>query len=85
MPLTIAQRKQRLRDLFGAQRDIAADQGVSKSYVSQAVSEELRPKTPRAQEKLRQVQAAIADKLGEKVEDVFPQMQQEAAPAARAS
>lgn len=81
MPLTIAERKHRLP--FGAQREIAEDQGVSKSYISLAISEELRPKTPRAQEKLRRVQRAIAARLGEPIEEVFPTP--EAPPLAAAS
>jgi len=70
MPLTTADRKFLMP--YGAQRDVAFDQGVKESYVSLVMSGEMRPKTLAARKKLRRVQVAIARKLGRPVDEVFP-------------
>ena len=71
MLLTIAERKHLMP--YGAQKDVATEQGASEGYVSLAMNDELRPKTQAGRKKLRRVQVAIARKLGRTVDDVFPQ------------
>lgn len=79
MPLTIAERKHRMP--FGAQREVATEEGVDEAYVSKAMNDEVHPKTPEARQKLRRVQVALARKLKVRVEDVFPSQPASAAVA----
>jgi hypothetical protein len=69
MPLSIAERKHQMP--FGAQRAVSAEQRVDPAYVSKVMNDEIHPKTPTAQKKLRRVQVALARKLGRRVDDVF--------------
>jgi hypothetical protein len=83
MPITIAERKHRMP--HGAQKAVARDLGVDEAFVSKAMNDDIRPKTDATREKLAQVQAALAEKLGLPVADVFPPShdhQHEAAPVA---
>ena len=66
---------------YGAQKEIAADLGIDNSYVSRAVSGDIRPKTAAGRQQLQRVQAAIAEKLARSIEDVFPETTREAAVA----
>ncbi|MBA3891593.1 MAG: hypothetical protein H0X64_13795 [Gemmatimonadaceae bacterium] len=70
MALSTAERKHRMP--FGAQKAIAAEEGVAESYVSAAVADELRPKTPAARMRLRRIRVAVARKLKMRVDEVFP-------------
>lgn len=79
MPLTIAERKHRLP--HGASRSVARAIGVDPSFVTKVMAGEVFPKTDRGRVTLRRVQVALARHIGEKVGDVFPEMNQEAAPA----
>lgn len=87
MPLTTADRKHRMP--YGAQKDVASEQGVTAAYVSLVMNDEVRPKTEAGRKKLRRVQVAIARKLSVTVDEAFPpaipQTNQEAAPLAHAS
>jgi transcriptional regulator with XRE-family HTH domain len=85
MPLTIAERKHQMP--FGAQLEVAKAEGVSPSYVSAVMRDEVLAKTVPTQKKLRRVQVAIARKIGVTVDEAFPpQTKEEAAPPmARAS
>ena len=78
MPLTIAERKHRMP--HGAQRAVAAQFGVSEAYVSVIMNEQAMPKTAVSLEKVQRIQAALAARLALPVEDVFPDVQEEAAP-----
>jgi transcriptional regulator with XRE-family HTH domain len=70
MPLTIAERKHRMP--FGAQREVAAAEGVDRGYVSKVMNGEVFPKTPDKKKQLRRVQVALARKLGVTVDEAFP-------------
>jgi len=70
MPLSIAERKHRLP--MGAQKEIAREAGVSTTVVSEVVSEEYNPKTPKGRATERRIRVRVARKLGMKVDDVFP-------------
>ena len=70
MPLTIADRKQRMP--HGAQREIATELGIAESYVSAVMTGDARPKTARARKTVRRVQVALARKLGVTVDEAFP-------------
>jgi hypothetical protein len=83
MPLSFEDRKRRMP--IGAQQRVAVAVGVPESFVSRAMRDEVHAKRPATREKLCQVQALLAAELGEKAEDVFPEMEQEAAPSAHAS
>lgn len=84
MPLSVAERKHRMP--FGGQLAVAKALGVSKSYVSAVMADRVLALTPAARARLRRAQRAIARKLGQPLDDVFPQTTEEAAPAtARAS
>lgn len=78
MPLTTADRKHLMP--YGAQKEVATEQGVTEAYVSLVMAGEVRPKTEMTRKKLRRVQVAIARKLGRTVDEVFPQTTQETAP-----
>lgn len=69
MPLSVAERKHQMP--FGAQRAVSAEQRVDPGYVSKVMNDEIHPKTPSAQKKLRRVQVALARKLGRRVDEVF--------------
>lgn len=56
----------------GAQREIANALKLTESYVSQVITGDARPKTPRAHRTVRRIQVAIARKLGRRVGEVFP-------------
>jgi hypothetical protein len=77
MPLTSAERKHRMP--FGAQRAVSTEQRVDPGYVSRVMNDEVHPKTPPAQRKLRRVQVAISRKLGVTVDEAFPPAEQSAA------
>ncbi len=77
MPLTIAERKYRMP--YGAQLEVAREEGVAPSYVSAVMNGEVRPKTDPTRQKLQRVQAALAGKLGVSVEEAFPSQSQPAA------
>ena len=83
MPLTIAERKQRLR--HGAQIEIAREVGVSRAVVSEVVSESYRPKTDQGRATERRIRVRIARKLGMRVDDVFPPQFPPNAPAGAAA
>ena len=68
--LTVAERKHRLP--FGAQKEIAEAEGVSKALVSEVVNGTSNPTTPEAQRRHRRIQVRIARKLGLRVDEVFP-------------
>lgn len=70
MPLTIAERKHLMP--FGAQREVAQAEGVTPSYVSAVMNDDVPAKTAPTRKKLRRVQVALARKLGRTVDDVFP-------------
>lgn len=78
-PLSIADRKHLMP--FGAQVQVATEEGVAQSYVSAVMNDEVFPKTEATREKLARVQAALARKLGRPVKDVFPETTREAAVA----
>lgn len=78
MPLTIADRKHQMP--YGAQKEVATDESVTETYVSLVMGDAVNPKTAEGRKKLRRVQVAIARKLGRRVDDVFPQTNQETAP-----
>lgn len=69
MPLSIADRKHLMP--YGAQLEVAREQGVAESYVSAVMNGSVQPKTEATRKKLRRVQVALARKLGRRVEDVF--------------
>lgn len=77
MPLTIAERKHQMP--FGAQLEVAKAEGVSPSYISAVMSDEVFPKTPATRKKLRRIQVALARKLGKPVDEAFPQPTEAAA------
>lgn len=79
-PLTIADRKHLMP--FGAQVQVATEEGVAQSYVSAVMNDEVFPKTDATREKLARVQAALARKLERPVEEVFPPKQEAATAAA---
>lgn len=83
MPLTIAERKHLMP--FGAQLAVATAEGVSKSYVSAVMNDDVLAKTEPARKKLHKVRVALSRKLGRKVDEVFPSEAVETAPMARAS
>lgn len=84
MPLTTADRKHQMP--FGAQREVAAEQGVTEAYVSLTMNDLVQPRTEAGRKKLRRVQVALARKLGVTVDEAFPPTKEEAAPElARAS
>lgn len=70
MPLTIAERKHRMP--YGAQLEVARQEGVAESYVSAVMNGDVRPKTEPTRKKLRRVQVALARKLGVTVDEAFP-------------
>jgi hypothetical protein len=70
MVLTIAERKHLMP--YGAQKEIAIDEGVDEGYVSRVMNDDVRPKTLRGKQKLRRIQVAIARKLRVRVEEAFP-------------
>lgn len=79
MPLTTAERKHLMP--YGAQKEVATEQGATEAYVSLAMNGEVRPKTEAGRQKLRRIQEALAAKLGVPVAEAFPETIQEAAPA----
>jgi hypothetical protein len=80
MPLTIAERKHLMP--FGAQREVAAAEGVDAGYVTRVMNDEVFPKTAPSKKKLRRVQVALARKLGRTVDDAFPPKHEAATVAA---
>ena len=83
-PLTAAERRYLLP--HGAQKEIAAELGMKKSYVSAVMDGAVRPKTAPARQRLRKARVVIARRLGYPVALAFPEAEQEAAPTmARAS
>ena len=70
MPLTVAERKQRMP--HGAQQNVAARLSVADSYVSAVMAGEVFPKTKRTRTKLRRVQVALAREIGVAVDEAFP-------------
>ena len=84
MPLSTADRKHLMP--YGAQKEVAIEQGVTEAYVSLAMGGEVFPKTEVSRKKLRRVQVAIARKLGRTVDEAFPALVAESPPTlARAS
>jgi transcriptional regulator with XRE-family HTH domain len=82
MPLTIAERLHQMP--HGAQAEVVRELGLSRTYVSAVMNDEVRPKTEPTRLKLRETQEALAAKLGRPVDEVFPEANQEAAPLAHA-
>lgn len=83
-PLTRAERLDQMP--FGGQQRVATKLKKSKQLVSQVMRGEWHPKTAKGRATARQIQAALAAELGRPVEEVFPQIRQEAPrPKARAS
>lgn len=93
-PLTEAQRRKDMP--YGAQAEVAEELGVSESFVSYAMRDDVpTPRTPAGRESLRRVREALARKLELPMSvafpsvtpDVTPDVKQEAAPKrmARAS
>lgn len=91
MPLSLAECKHRMP--HGALQRVARAEGVANSYVTAVMNRTAAPKSPEARERVRRIQIALAQQIGEDVDDVFPpeqepgaQTNEEAAPlAARAS
>jgi transcriptional regulator with XRE-family HTH domain len=71
MPLSIAERKHRMP--YGAQMEVAREEGVAESYVSAVMNGEVRPKTEPTRQKLHRVQEALSRKLGTSLDDAFPE------------
>lgn len=65
----------------GAQKEVAHEEGVSVSYVSLVMADEVRAKTEAGRKRRRRIQVAIARKLGMRVDDVFPAEQPNREPA----
>jgi hypothetical protein len=69
MALTVAERKALLEQ--GEQKEIAAAEKVSETYVSLALSDGILPRTEKGRRTLRRVRVAIARRMGRRVDDVF--------------
>lgn len=78
MPLSIAERKYDMP--HGALQQVARAEGVANSYVTAVLNGTVSPKSDAAKARVRRIQVALARKLGQTVDDVFPK--QEAAIAA---
>lgn len=72
--LTVAERKHRLS--FGAQKEIAADLGVSRALVSLVVSDQYHPTRYEGKRTRRRIQVRIARKLGLRVDEAFPPLEE---------
>ena len=83
MPLTTAERKHLMP--YGAQKEVATEEGATEAYVSLAMNDEVHPKTEAGREKLRRVRVRIAGKLGITVDEAFSRPIQGAQPAAVAT
>lgn len=70
----------------GVQTAIATAEKVSDAYVTAVMNGTITPKSPAAKRKLRRVQVALARMLDLRVDEAFPQTEQEAPrPRAKAS
>lgn len=88
MPLTIAERKERMP--HGGQTEVAGAEDVPDSTVSEVMNGESRPKTKRTKLKIARLMRALARKAGVPVEEFFLPEELErvgirVAPMARAS
>jgi predicted transcriptional regulator len=79
IPLSVAERKHRLA--HGAQREIAAQCGVSEAYVSYVVGGLRQPRTAQGRKTVRRVQVAVARKLRMRLDDVFAEAERSDAEA----